>query len=89
MYLIRDEDENVLNGIDFTPEKKAIKSFIEYLLKSKQEEIERAIEKQKKDDSQIKGDIIEDTKEVLNGYLIRGGNQALEDLKPIITNILK
>jgi len=42
MYLIRDENDNVLNGIDFTPEKEAIKSFIESLLKSKQEEIEGA-----------------------------------------------
>ena len=44
MYLIRDEDDNVVNGIDFTPEKKAIISFIKFLLQSKQEEIEKAID---------------------------------------------
>jgi len=53
------------------------------------EKVVREIEKLKKDDSQIKGDLIKNTKEVLNGYLIRGGNQALDDLKPIISNLLK
>jgi len=57
-----------------------IKSFIESLLKSKQEEIEEAIKEKKEKYHCI----------CTNGSCISHGyNYALEDLKPIINNILK
>ena len=57
-----------------------LRQALEDTVAEERERVRGVIEKQKKDDSQIKGDIIEDTKEVLNGYLIRGGNQALDNL---------
>jgi len=68
------------------PDMLAIISFIDSLLKSKQEEIEDEIEqmgKRKLLSPRSFGDN-ETTVDVSAGY-----NQALEDLKPIISNILK
>jgi len=82
MYLIRDEDDNVVNGIDFTPEKKAIISFIKFLLKSKQEEIEEKISKKRR--------LVDyGSDELEQQYEDRGFNSALDDLKPIISNLFK
>ena len=55
-----------------------IKSFIESLLKSKQEEIEGEMEKTRKEITHPQFALYE-----------KGYNQALDDLKPIISNILK
>ena len=49
MYLIRDENDNVENGIDFTPEKIAIKSFLRSshlkYLTNKRKELEGELKK--------------------------------------------
>jgi len=62
-------------------QEKAIISFIDSLLKSKQEEIEKVMEKKMLPETEMKGGV---------DYMCgRAYNQAVDDLKPIITNILK
>ena len=64
----------------YTLDKDKIESFIESLLKSKQEEMEKDIEKMRKVHKFKVTEVEDITKESYN--------QALEDLKPIISNIL-
>jgi len=74
-----------------------LESFIESLLKSKQEEIEKAMPEKKVslivmgfNGVTKKGVISEDGYEILCKEMEkRGYNQALDDLKPIISNLLK
>ena len=61
------------------PEWTALESSIDFFLKSKQEEIEKAMEKMKKTQDEV-----DDNDEGERYY-----NQAVDDLKPIISNLLK
>jgi len=69
MLLIRDEDDNVLNSISFTPEKEAIKSFLSTSITQAREEesvrVREEIEKMKK-------------QTVFDWHI--GYNEALDDL---------
>ena len=63
----------------YTLDKDKIESFIESILQSKQEEIEGEIEKMKKTQDEV-----DDNDEGERYY-----NKAIDDLKPIISNLLK
>jgi len=80
------------------PDMLAIKSFIESLLKSKQEEIEKTIERTKCEVPKNplpkgKRDLGEITFKKIDDCLKYAGrinyNKAIDDLKPIISNLLK
>lgn len=84
MWLIRDENDQVLNGMDFSEEKAALKLFIQSLLTQERERVERVIDERLAHWKKCHAEAMPEN--TLIGYHADSCIRALTDLKAKLKN---